>query len=174
MIDIIFVIILIVAVIKGFSKGFIVALFSVIALIVGLAAAMKLSTVTAAYLEGSLQVSARWLSILSFILVFLAAAFVVRLGAKAIEKTVQLAMLGWLNRAAGILLYLVLYTIIFSVILFYIEKMGLLSETAISDSVTYGFIKPFGPASIDALGFVIPFFKNMFVELGQFFDRVKN
>jgi membrane protein required for colicin V production len=174
MIDIVFVIILIMAVFKGFTRGFIVALFSVIALIVGLAAAMKLSAVTAAYLEKSLDVSARWLAILSFILVFLAAAFLVRLGAKAIEKTFQMAMLGWVNRLLGIILYFVLYLVIFSVVLFYVEKIGLLSATATADSTTYDFIKPWGPAAIDALGFIIPFFKNMFTELGQFFDRVKN
>jgi membrane protein required for colicin V production len=174
MIDIVFVIILIMAVFKGFTRGFIVALFSVIALIVGLAAAMKLSAVTAAYLEKSLDVSARWLAILSFILVFLAAAFLVRLGAKAIEKTFQMAMLGWVNRLLGIILYFVLYLVIFSVVLFYVEKIGLLSATATTDSTTYNFIKPWGPAAIDALGFIIPFFKNMFTELGQFFDRVKN
>ena len=174
MIDIVFVIILILAVFKGFTRGFIVALFSVIALIVGLAAAMKLSAVTAAYLEKSIHLSARWLAILSFILVFLAAALLVRLGAKAIEKTFQMAMLGWVNRLLGIILYFVLYLVIFSVVLFYVEKMGLLSATATTDSATYSFIKPWGPAAIDALGFIIPFFKNMFTELEQFFDRVKS
>ena len=49
-IDIIVVIILILAAIKGFRQGLIVALFSVIAFIVGLAAAIKLSVVVAGLL----------------------------------------------------------------------------------------------------------------------------
>ena len=113
MIDIIFFILILLAVYKGYRQGFIVSLFSIIALMVGLAAAMKLSAVTAGYLEGSINVSARWLPILSFVLVFLLAVFIVRLGAKAIEKTIELAMLGWINRLAGIILYFVLYTCVF-------------------------------------------------------------
>src|SRR5687767_2141623 len=102
MIDIIFLILVVLAIFKGYRRGLIVSLFSIIALMVGLAAAIKLSAITAGYLEGSLNVSARWLAVLSFIIVFIAAAFIVRLGAKALEKTVELAMMGWLNRLAGI------------------------------------------------------------------------
>jgi membrane protein required for colicin V production len=174
MIDIIFFILVVLAVFKGYRRGLIVSLFSIIALMVGLAAAIKLSAVTAGYLEGSLNVSARWLAVLSFILVFIAAAFLVRLGAKALEKTVELAMMGWLNRIAGIILYFILYTCIFSVILFYAEKTGILSTQTLADASTYNFIKPWGPAAINALGVILPFFKNMFTELESFFERVKS
>ena len=173
MIDIIFIIIVIMAAFKGYRRGLIVSLFSILALMVGLAAAMKLSTVAAGYLDQSMNVSARWLPILSFILVFIAAAFIVRLAAKAIEKSVEMAMLGWMNRMAGIILYFMLYTIIFSVILFYGEKAGILSAETFADSTTYGFIKPWGPKAINALGVVIPFFRDMFTELEGFFGRLK-
>ena len=174
MIDIIFFILILLAIYKGYRQGLIVSLFSIIALMVGLAAAMKLSAVTAGYLEGSINVSAKWLAVLSFVIVFLLAVFIVRLGAKAIEKTVELAMLGWMNRIAGIILYFVLYTCVFSVILFYAVKIGLLSAESLADSSTYSFIQPWGPAAINALGFILPFFKNMFAELESFFGRVKN
>lgn len=174
MIDIIFLILILMAIYKGYRKGLIISLFSIIALMVGLAAAMKLSAMAAGYLEGSLNVSARGLAVLSFVLVFLLAVFIVRLGAKAIEKTVELAMLGWANRIAGIILYFILYTCVFSVILFYAVKIGLLSAQTLADSSSYSFIKPWGPAAINALGVILPFFKNMFAELESFFGRVKS
>ena len=173
LIDIIFIFLLALALWKGFSKGFIVALFSVIALFVGLAAAMKLSAVAAELLKDTMQVSAKWLAFLSFFLVFLLAVFLVRLGAAAVEKMVEMMMLGWLNRLAGILLYAVMYTIILSVIVFYLEKVGILGPPSLAGSKTYPFIRPWGPAAINGIGVIFPFFKNMFLELGNFFDSVK-
>jgi membrane protein required for colicin V production len=171
-IDIIFAIIIITALVKGYMNGFIVAIFSVIALMVGLAAAIKLSTVVAAYLKNSDSLSNKWLPVVSFILVFLAVMLLVRLGAAAIQKMMELVMLGWLNRLAGIILYSLLYTIIFSVVLFYLEKIHLLTQEAMSNSFTYQFIQPWGPKAIDSLGIVLPFFKNMFHELETFFAAV--
>jgi membrane protein required for colicin V production len=57
--------------------------------------------------------------------------------------------------------------------IFYLEKTSLLSASAISTSGTYSFIKPWGPAAINALGGVLPFFKNMFTELENFFSTIK-
>ena len=50
-IDIVFVIIMILAIFKGLSKGLMLGIFSLLAFIIGLAAALKLSVVVAAYLK---------------------------------------------------------------------------------------------------------------------------
>ena len=171
-IDILFAIIILTALVKGYSNGFIVAIFSVLALLVGVAAAIKLSTVVAAHLKDSVSISNRWLPIVSFVLVFLVVLLLVRFGAAAIQKTMELVMLGWLNRLAGIVLYSILYTIIFSVVLFYSVKMQALSQETINKSVTYHFIEPWGPGAINSLGIILPFFKNMFHELEAFFQSV--
>lgn len=171
-IDIVFAALMVLALIKGYSKGFIVAVFSIIALIVGLAAAIKLSATVASYLNDSVNLSAKWLPVISFILVFLIAIFLVRLGAAAIEKAMELAMLGWLNRIAGIFLYAVLYILILSVLIFYLQKTHLLSDHTIAESKTYAFLEPWGLRTIEGLGSLIPFFKGMFHELEAFFEKV--
>jgi membrane protein required for colicin V production len=172
LIDLVFVVLLVMAVIKGYTKGFIIAIFSLVALIVGVAAAMKLSAVAASWLGSSINAGARWLPVIAFILVFVAVALLVRLGAKAIEKTVELAMLGWVNRLAGILLYIVLYMVVLSIALFYAEKIHLIADKTIADSKTYPFIQPWGPKAMEGLGRIVPFFSNMFHELETFFERV--
>lgn len=160
------------AVFKGLSKGFIVAVFSVLAFIIGLAAAMKLSTVVAGYLGSSTNISAKWLPFISFLAVFLLVVMLVRLVAKLIEKSVEFALLGWLNRFLGIVLYAALYITIFSILLFYAVQMNLLKAETILASRTYSFIEPWGPYAINGLGAVIPWFKDMFEELKQFFAGV--
>lgn len=171
-IDIIVVIILILAAIKGFRQGLIVALFSVIAFIVGLAAAIKLSVVVAGYIGQAVNVSDKWLPIISFAVVFLVVVILVRLGAKFIQKSVELAMLGWINRLGGILLYAALYVLIFSILLFYAEQLSLIKPETIKESVTYEYIQPWGPKLMDGIGKIIPVFKGMFEDLEDFFDGV--
>lgn len=174
LIDLILVVLLLLAVFKGYQNGFIIAIFSVLAFIIGLAAALKLSTVVAAYLADSVNVSAKWMPFLAFAIVFFAIILLVRLGAKLIEKTLQAALLGWLNRIAGIVLYAVLYLIIISIFIFYAEKLQLLLPATIESSQTYEFIQPWGPKVMDSFGKLIPIFKNMFTELGDFFNSLSN
>jgi membrane protein required for colicin V production len=98
LLDIIFAILVVFAIIKGFQKGLIVAVFSFIAFFIGLAAALKLSAVVAAYLGKSVKISDQWLPVISFIVVFIIVIILVNLGARAIEKVFQLAMLGWITK----------------------------------------------------------------------------
>ena len=174
LIDFIFAALIILAIIKGYQKGLILAVFSIIAFIVGLAAALKLSTAVAAYLKDSISVSAKWMPFIAFALVFFIVIILVRLGAKLIEKTFQVVMLGWLNRIGGIVLYAALYFIILSIFIFYAEKLQLLQPEAIKSSQTYPFIQPWGPKVMDGFGSLIPVFKDMFTELGDFFNSLSN
>ena len=170
--DIIVAVIFILAVIKGYRQGLIVALFSVVAFIIGLAAALKLSVVVAGYIGQAVKISDKWLPIISFAIVFLIVVLLVRLGARFIQKTVELAMLGWLNRLSGILLYAGLYILIFSILIFYADHLGFIKPETKNESVTYAYIQPWGPKLMDGLGKIIPIFKGMFKDLEDFFDGV--
>jgi len=169
LIDILFVILLIAAIVKGYTKGFIIAIFSLLAIVIGLAAAIKLSVVTAAWLKDAIHVAAKWLPVIAFAVVFISVVLLVRLGAKALEKTAELVLLGWFNKLCGIVLYAALYTVVLSVLLFYAEKVNLLQPASIAASKTYAFIKPWGPKAIDAVAWLIPVFKDMFQQLEDFF-----
>lgn len=173
-IDILIAIALIFAIIKGYQQGLVVALFSVLAFIIGIAAAMKLSAIVAGYIGKSVKISDQWLPVISFIIVFLIVVLLIRWGAKLIQKTVQFAMLGWLNRLGGILLFCGLYILIFSVIIFYAEQISLIKPETIDASVSYPYIKPWGPKVIDGFGKIIPLFKGMFQDLQEFFGNVSD
>jgi membrane protein required for colicin V production len=121
-IDIFFYLVMIIAVFKGFSKGLIVGVFSFLAFIIGLAAALKLSTLVAGYVENSTGVSGRWLPVLSFIIVFMLVVLAVNIGARIIKKTISFAMLGWADKIGGIMLYMVIYIMIYSILLFLEKK----------------------------------------------------
>jgi membrane protein required for colicin V production len=174
MIDILFAIILVIAIVKGMRKGLVVAFFSIIAFIIGLAAALKLSAAVAQYLQKNVSVSGKWLPFLSFAIVFLVVVVLVNWAGKFIEKTFELAFLGWANKLAGALLYVVLYILIFSIFLFYAEKIHLLQPDAFLQSETYPYIKPWGPVLMDNFGRIIPLFKDSFTSLESFFESISH
>jgi membrane protein required for colicin V production len=170
--DFILIIILVLAVIKGYQRGLIVGVFSFLAIIIGLAAAMKLSIVAAGYIGQAIKVSDEWLPVISFIVVFILVVLLIRLGANMIQKTVEISMLGWVNRLGGILFYVAIYAMVYSVVLFYAEQIKLVQQEAIEKSVTWSYIQPLGPKVINGFASVVPLFKGMFTELQAFFDGV--
>jgi membrane protein required for colicin V production len=170
--DLTLAVVLILAIIKGYRQGLIIAIFSFLAIIVGLAAAIKLSLVVAGYIGKAVKVSDQWLPVISFAVVFIVVILLVRWGAGLLQKSVEFAMLGWINKIGGILLYCAIYILIFSVIIFYAEQLNLLKPGTKKDSVTYEYIQPLGPKVIDGVGKIIPVFKGMFFELQEFFGTV--
>lgn len=171
-IDVIFLILLAVAIIKGISRGFIVAVFSFLAIIIGVAAAMKFSYSVSNWLQHSVNTGKQWLPFISFLIVLIAVIFAVRLLANVIQRTVNIAMLGWLNKAGGILLFAFLYISVYSIILFYLTQMNIIKPETIEASHTYSFIEPLGPKTVNLIGAVIPVFKNLFQQLSDFFGNI--
>ena len=171
-IDILFIIIVIWAIIKGYSRGLIVALFSFIAIIIGLAAAFKLSTAVAGWLQNSTHIAKQWLPFIAFALVMIGVIILIRLVANILQKSVEMMLMGWINRIGGIVLYIFIYLTLFSVILFYADKMQFLKAETINASKTFAFVEPWGPKVINWFSVIIPFFKDMFTQLETFFETV--
>ena len=84
----------------------------------------------------------------------------------------EVVLLGWINKLAGILLYAVIGLLVFSVLLFYAEQMKLIQPATIRESVSYPLVQPWGPKVINGIGSVIPIFKGMFSELEEFFGNL--
>lgn len=174
LIDIITLGILVWAVFKGISRGLLLAIFSLIAFVVGIAAALKLSAVTANYLDGTISVSSKWLPLIAFLLVFLVVVILVNKVGLLLEKTVEWAFLGWLNKAGGILFFSLLYLLVWSVLLFYLGKMNIINQEQMDKSVTYPVIAPWGPAILKWVAELVPVFKDVFEDIEKFFERLSN
>lgn len=171
-IDIAYALLLAFAFWKGYQRGLIVALFSFVAVFIALAAAMKLSAVTAKWLMEEANLNNAWLPFFSFILVMVAMLLLIRLGANMLETAFKMMWVGWLNTLGGILLYALLSTITFSILLFYVEQIQLIPEETKSASICYPFLEAWGPAAMDGIARFIPLFKEMFSTLTEFFEKV--
>jgi membrane protein required for colicin V production len=174
MIDIIFCILLFLAIVQGWRKGLILALFSAVCGLIGLAAAIKLSAVLAIHMKSGLHMTGKWLPVIAFIVVFALVLLIVGWTARLIERILKLVLLDWLNKLGGILLFVLLYLSIYSIILFYGTRTQVISKQAIENSHVYSLIAPFGPAVIRFITGFIPFGHDMFTALEGFFDKIAN
>ncbi|MFM7645719.1 MAG: CvpA family protein [Sphingomonadales bacterium] len=173
LIDLLWLGLLLIAGIKGYKRGLIVGVFSFVAVLVGLAAAVKLSVVASDYMRQYTSLAGGWIPLLSFFAVFVAVVLLIRLAANAIEEAVKVITLGWANKVGGVLLYAALFTLTYSVVLFYLSSMGLFSKETIQDSVTISVLLKLGPWTIEKMAIVFPLFKDMFSALQQFFSDVR-
>jgi len=171
-IDLIFLFLMLSAAIKGFKNGLIGAAFSFAAFFIGLAAALKLSAIVAEYLQKSFDKPAAWWPVVAFLLVFIVVGSLIRIAARVLEKALDFAMLGWVNTLGGFLIYAILYTLVFSVAIFYYDQIRHISEATKAESKVYAYIEPWGEWTMRSLGYIIPQFKDVFADMQEFFQRV--
>lgn len=170
--DVFVLVCLAIAIVKGYRKGLIIALFSFIALVVGAAAALQLSGKAAQYLAPAVPSLHQWIPLIAFLLVFLSVAIVVRLLAKLLEETLKWSMLGWMNKLGGILFYSLLYLVLISIGLFYADKMGVISAPTKAAATSYPILQPLAPVIMDNLGKIVPVFGDLFGQIEQSFEQL--
>lgn len=171
-IDILLLIALIAATVKGLKKGLVVAVFSLLAFIIGLAAALKLSATVAGILGEKTNIAAQWLPVVSFLVVFVAVVLLVKLFAKMIEQALEFSMMGWLNKIGGVVFYCILHLFIFSIALFYADQLHFISEETKNASVSFPVIQPLAPTILEWLAYLLPFLKDVFKDLQDFFGQM--
>jgi len=57
-------------------------------------------------------------------------------------------------------------------LLFYAIQLNVIKQETILASASYSFIEPWGPYAINGLGKVIPWFRDMFQQLKDFFGSL--
>ncbi|MDA9564085.1 CvpA family protein [Flavobacteriales bacterium] len=108
---------------KGFTKGLIIELASIIGLILGGYIGMHFSGVTSSYLEQIISVEDTFMPILSFALTFLIVVLAVYLLAKILEKVVNLVALKLVNKISGSAFGLLKAGFIVSLVLVLVESI---------------------------------------------------
>lgn len=170
--DVIGIILIILFFIRGYSKGIILAAFSVLAILLGILCALKLSQTLAAWLLAKGYVSSGWVQVISYVLLFIVVVLVVRLIAKLFEKAVEGLMLGMVNKLIGGLLYAFLGVVLWSSLLWIGSHMHIITPETIAASKTYPWMSRIAPWFFEQAGKLLPFVKDTFSNLEHFFDSV--
>ncbi len=107
---------------KGFTKGLIIELGSLVALLIGIYGAINFSDVTASFLQNHIN-AGNYIKIISFVVTFVAIVVGVRFIAKALEKVVDFASLSIVNKIAGGVFGFLKIAIIVSVLFIAVQKL---------------------------------------------------
>lgn len=172
--DIIYAILLLLAMIHGYRKGIIHSIVSLLALIIGLLAAVRFSEIAAVYIDKWFNVSGKYLPLIAFIAVFIGLYLLFRLLEQAMEGVFKLIKLNFINQAAGALVWGLVWTMLFSTILFYLNNMELFSPELRDESVTFTYIHSLAPETFDLLGRIIPPMREAFDKLDVWFKQFQD
>ena len=170
--DVIGIILIILFFIRGYTRGIIVAAFSVIAILLGILCALKLSQSFASWMLAKGYISSGWAQVISYIVLFIVVVLIVRLIAKLLQKAVEGMMLGVVNKLIGGLLYAFLGAVLWSSLLWIGTKMNMITPETIASSKTYHIIAGLAPWFFEMAGKLLPFVKDTFSNLEHFFDTV--
>lgn len=163
-IDIILGILLVLAAIRGFSKGLIAEVASLAALILGIWGTIQFSYVTSDFLVEYFNLNTDYLNLISFVVTFVVIVIVVHIVGNVVNKMVETVMLGFVNKLAGLVFGVLKSALILSIILVLFNKIDedvhILPENTKENSRMYEPIRSFAPS-------IFPFIENWDLNLSQ-------
>lgn len=140
---------------KGFTKGLVIELASIIGLILGVYVGMHYSDITAGYISQFVEIEQTFLPIVSFAATFISVILVVLLLAKILEKLVNLVALKLVNKISGAGFGLLKATFIVSLIIVFVEsvdsRLELIPKETKEGSLLYQTLGSVAPTIIPAI-----------------------
>lgn len=146
-VDIILVVPLIWFLYIGFKKGLIVELSSLVALILGIYAALHFSSYAENFILNTFNIAAQYVPIAAFVVTFIIVVIIVFLIGKILERFVNLLALGFLNKLAGAVFGLLKISVIISIIFIIFNNLNIaiVSDEKKENSLLYQPIERIAP-----------------------------
>jgi membrane protein required for colicin V production len=155
-IDLIIIILLILAVLRGFTDGFVKEVASLLALVLGIWGAIKFSSFTAAKLYDWFDMTGQYVGIISFIVTFIIIVVVIHFVGTLADKMVQAISIGFLNRILGMVFGLIkdvlILSVVFTVLNVIDARHPFLPKEKIAESKFYMPISDIAPAIFPVIG----------------------
>jgi membrane protein required for colicin V production len=154
-IDLLILVPLLLAAWKGFKRGFIIEIFIVLALLVGIYCGIHFSDYTSELIKDKLNVSSIYLPLISFALTFIVIAVGIYFTGKMLEKVIKIAQLSLFNKLGGVF-FSVVKTLYFMSTLFLLiasvqEKTELIPAATLNESLLYASVSKLSLATIPYL-----------------------
>lgn len=156
-IDLIFIVILLWSAYRGYTKGFILQLSTLAALLLGILGAIEFSDFTAKLLKANFLIDSDYLNIIAFAVTFIIIVIAVNILARIIEKLLHAIALGFINRILGIIFGIAKTAFIISIILVLVNKANnkyhFIPEEKTNNSYLYQPLSSFAPMIFPYLNF---------------------
>ncbi len=163
-IDIVLIVPIAYAAYKGFKHGFVIEVFTLLAILVGIYVGIHFSDFTAQWLSETFDMHSAYLPVIAFTLTFLAVGALIYFGGKVVEKMIKVVHLSIVNKLAGLVFAAIKMTYILSVILVlidsYDEKGDFFPDNTKKESLLYVPVREVATKSVPALSRSTIFMKN--------------
>ncbi len=142
--DIIIAIILLLFGVKGFRKGLIIEVVTLLAFAVGIYGAMHFSDFTAEHLKEFMEINPKYLNTTAFVLTFILLVILVNIIGRMVTKLIQAMNLGFFNKLGGALFGMakgVLLCSIMVMVLNNFQLIGIVKSEVREQSKLYPYIE---------------------------------
>ena len=156
--DAIILICLVPAIVQGIRKGFISQAISILSLVVGIWASARFAGIVTLWASKYISASEQILKLVAFALILIAAFLVLGAIGKVLESILKFAMLGWVNKLAGVFFSLIKTLLILGLVIVAFSSLnntfGLVKPDIIAGSTLYQPLK-------DTADAVFPYIRNI-------------
>ena len=148
------------AIFIGLKNGLIRQLVGLAVVILGIWLSVRFSDVVSVWLiAAKITTEPFWAKAISFVLIFVAVALVLNLIGKLLEKVLDIAMLGWLNRLLGMVVAIATGALVIGTLVYLVNSanslLGFIPQEQIDQSK---FFKPL----LELVQTVFPYLKQLF------------
>lgn len=150
----------------GYKKGLIHAVLTLAGYMIGLWLAVKCT----AWAAAAISPANKWMPFFIFICILILVSGVVHLATKAIRGMLKMILLKWVDNVAGMLIYVMLCTLLMSLFIFFLTSEQILHMEE-SQSRLLPLIEPIGPTVLSKADQLIPYAKDSFEILRNFFSQ---
>lgn len=159
--DIFILVLVVLSGIKGYQRGFVIEIFSLLAFFIGLFLALKLTFPIATRFFGDLD--AFWIiALVIFLVLFFLTVWLARYFAVSIKKVIDFTPIGILDNLLGVLISVLKWLFIISTTIWVLNSIELyLPIRWIEDSDFYGIVTSLAPIIVETVSAVIPWFRDI-------------
>lgn len=154
----------------GYTKGFVMAIFSAIAWMVGLLAALKLTDIGSGLIRDWTDSKSPYIPVFTFIFIFIGVTILVILFGRLIDNIITVAQLGIFNKIAGGIMKATLFLLLFSVLLWILNQASVLTPEVKAKSYLYPYSSPIAPKFFSWLDNNLPALSGLLNNLKKYFN----
>lgn len=170
--DIIILVPLIFGAYKGFRKGMLMELVSMLALLLAVICSFYFMQKGVALLAPHLGNDNSLLPVFSFVIIFVAVLMGVFYLGKILKKVLDVTLLGSLDDVAGAIVGLLKWGLVFSVFLWLFDKGGIiLPDSLTAKSVLFPYVVAYAPVMLDTVSAVLPFANDLVDEISGMLEK---
>jgi membrane protein required for colicin V production len=156
----------------GFSRGIVKTIFTVLSVVFGLIMALRFGPQVTGVLESAFSKNPL-MFIAGFLVTFVGTMMLIRLFARFIEGALESANINFINQTIGGLFTAVLFTLIYSTLLWFGDKSKLISDEGKRDSLTYERLEQFPGIVLQWGAKAKPIFADFWEHSIQFMDELE-